>query len=1027
VALACACAVVANAFTPSGQPLATGQNKFLGCAYSSAQAPFFENYFNQITAENGGKWGTVEYTRDGTMNWTEADAAYAYAKARGFKYRHHILVWGSQQPSWISSLTTEQKREEIEEWFAAVASRYPDLDYVEVVNEPLHAPPNGETISFSTTKAANYSDALGGTGASGWEWILQSFRLARQYFPGKKLVLNEYGVLGDTSLTNQYLAIINLLKAENLIDVIAVQCHAFETNTDYGRTTATLSANLNTLAATGLPIMITEMDIDGPTDQIQLAEYQRVFPIFWNHPSVIGITLWGYRPGLWRNDQGANLVLADNTERPAMQWLRTFVGNFPPVVTSSQTFAVQTSAVNGTPVGTVLATDANAGTTLQGWAITGGSGASYFAINATSGQVTVSNRAGLDLVGVDSYTLQVTVGDGIATSTAATVMILTPASAPSVTTQPTAAAVRNGGSTSFAFAVSSPVQPTFQWQVSTDGGVAWSDLVNGGGYSSVTDGTLRLTGVTAAMNGHRFRCVATNLAGVVTSNEVILTVARRVGVDFNQDGRGDLILQNAVTGEWKVWLMNGATKSGEVSLKTMSLDWEIAGQGDFNLDGSTDLVLQNLVTGERGIWLLSGSKVLRWVSFGSLAPEWELVGTGDFNADGNVDIVLYNHNTGARGVWMMEGSNVREWVKLPVVATGWEIVAIGDFNLDGMSDLVWRSLKTNQCVVWLMNGVNSAQTGSLGVVAPEWRIAGTSDINGDGKDDLLLENTATGARGAWVMDGTKVQSWVGLGTLSQEWQFGRTSVLRALARAADFDRDGRTDLVWQNAVTGEWKIWLMNGAAKTGELALPTMTLDWEIVGTGDFNVDGNTDLVLQNLATGERGIWLLRGSTPSKWVSFGFLSRDWDLVGTGDFNADGCVDIILENPTTGQRGVWIMDRGRVCEWSLLPSVAIGWSIVASGDFDGDGQTDLVWRNTSTNECRVGLMNGVTAGPMGSLGTVAPELRIAGAADINQDGKDDLLLENTTTGARGAWTMDGKRVTGWISFGSVPIAWRIAN
>ncbi|HQF39822.1 MAG TPA: endo-1,4-beta-xylanase, partial [Opitutaceae bacterium] len=598
-ALAVACAVTAKAFTPSGPPMANGQTKFLGSCYSTSQTANFAAYFNQVTPENAGKWGSVEQTRD-VMNWTQLDEAYNFAKANGMKFRFHILVWGSQQPSWISALSTAEKLDEIKEWFAAVAARYPDLDYVEVVNEPLHAPPNGGQIAYSNPAvyAANYSDALGGAGTSGWEWLVQSFRLARQYFPGKKLVLNEYGLLNDSYSVSRYVQIVNLLKAENLVDVIATQAHAFET---YGVPTQTLTNNLATLAATGLPIMITEMDIDGPTDQAQLDEYKRVFPIFWNHPSVIGITLWGYRPGLWRNAQGAYLVLADNTERPAMQWLKTFVGNFPPVVTASQIFPVQTSAVNGTVVGTVLATDANAGTTLQGWAITGGTGASYFAINATTGQVTVSNRAGLDLAGVESFTLQVTVGDGIATSTAGTVTILTPASAPTATAQPAAAAVAVGANASFTFGVSSPIAFTRQWQFSSDGGATWNDLANGGVYSSVASDTLHITGATMAMNGYRFRCVATNLAGTATSAGAMLTVSSGMGSDFNYDGSADLVWQNTSTGERKIWLMNGTSKGSEVSLGNVPVEWQIAGTADFNGDGKTDILWQNSSTGERGV------------------------------------------------------------------------------------------------------------------------------------------------------------------------------------------------------------------------------------------------------------------------------------------------------------------------------------------------------------------------------------------------------------------------------------------
>lgn len=113
-----------------------------------------------------------------------------------------------------------------------------------------------------------------------------------------------------------------MLQAENLIDQVGVQAHAFSTR---GSATA-IEANLNNLATTGLPIYVTELDIDGLQDAVQLDDYQRLFPVFWEHPAVQGITLWGYRPGMWRTDQGAFLIEEDGvTERPALEWLRSYV------------------------------------------------------------------------------------------------------------------------------------------------------------------------------------------------------------------------------------------------------------------------------------------------------------------------------------------------------------------------------------------------------------------------------------------------------------------------------------------------------------------------------------------------------------------------------------------------------------------------------------------------------------------------------------------------------------------------------
>ena len=400
-------------FTPTGVPIAKGLSKFLGSAYSGPQAPFFANYWNQVTPENGGKWGSVEGTRN-VMNWNELDAAYNFAKANGFVYKHHTLIWGSQQPTWIENLPPAEQLAEIEQWFSLVAARYPDLPLIDVVNEPL--PGHNQPIGAGK---GNYYNALGGAGATGWDWVIKSFQLARQYFPNSKLLLNDFSIINDNNATTTYLTIINLLKERGLIDGIGDQGHAFQWT---GTASSTITNNLNRLAATGLPIYITELDIDGLDDQVQLNEYKRIFPLLWDHPSVKGVTLWGWRLGHWRTAQGDYLVNVNGSERPALVWLREFVTL--PVVTAGQTFNVSEKAVTGTAFGTVLATDLGPNTVFQNWQITGGTGSSAFAINSTTGQLTMLNNASLDFEsGTRSYTLTITVSDSYHTSTSETVTV----------------------------------------------------------------------------------------------------------------------------------------------------------------------------------------------------------------------------------------------------------------------------------------------------------------------------------------------------------------------------------------------------------------------------------------------------------------------------------------------------------------------------------------------------------------------------------------------------------------------------
>lgn len=313
-------------FQTEGPIIAYHKSKFLGSVWSGTNAynKDFEFYWNGMWHGNAGKWGTVEGTRN-QMNWGVLDEGYNFAKANGVKFNFHVLLWGSQQPAWIDDLPVEEKRAEIIEWMQLVADRYPDIDYLQVANEIINAPPDGSQNPWQSEPTANYADALGGAGETGFDWILEGFRLAREIFPDTPLMINEYGIESNTALCDRYVEIIQALQAENLIDLIGLQAHAFSTQ---NASTATLQANLEKIAATGLPIMLTEMEIDGFDDYVQLAEFQRVFPIYWDHPSVIGINISGHI-GNWRADQGAVLVNENFSERLALKWIREYVEASP--------------------------------------------------------------------------------------------------------------------------------------------------------------------------------------------------------------------------------------------------------------------------------------------------------------------------------------------------------------------------------------------------------------------------------------------------------------------------------------------------------------------------------------------------------------------------------------------------------------------------------------------------------------------------------------------------------------------------
>ncbi|HYH04379.1 MAG TPA: endo-1,4-beta-xylanase [Bacillota bacterium] len=358
--------------------LATGP-KFLGNVINYSVPTNFSDYWNQVTPENGTKWGSVESNRD-TMNWSSADRAYNYAKDNGMPFKFHTLVWGSQQPGWISGLSAEEQQAEVLEWFDAAAAKYGDSDMIDVVNEPLHAKPP-------------YKDAIGGDGATGWDWVIWSFEEARKRFKGK-LLINEYGIIADPPQAENYLKIIKLLQDRGLIDGIGIQCHQF--NMNYV-TTSTMKTVLDMLAATGLPIYVSELDINAD-DATQLALYKEKFPVLWEHPAVKGVTLWGYIEGqTWKAD--THLITAAGAERPALVWLKEYVsGNVvtpSPTVTSSAVPSPTVTATNP-PTATLVPTPtptptSNSGCTVSYTMYDWGGGATVSVTIKNNGSTAINN------------------------------------------------------------------------------------------------------------------------------------------------------------------------------------------------------------------------------------------------------------------------------------------------------------------------------------------------------------------------------------------------------------------------------------------------------------------------------------------------------------------------------------------------------------------------------------------------------------------------------------------------------------
>ncbi len=193
-----------------------------------------------------------------------------------------------------------------------------------------------------------------------------------------------------------------------------------------------------------------------------------------------------------------------------------------PAITAQPLPATQTICPGFTVSYSVTAT--GAGLTYQ-WQYNPGSGFvnlvnGGFISGATSTTLTIAN---VQVANAGSY--RVIVSGTCTPAATSNTVVLNVGSAPTISTQPANTTLCEGSNgTLTVVAAGTPTPTIFQWQVSTDGGVTWTNLTTGGSYTA----TLTLTNVTLAMNNNRYRVIITNSCGMtITSNVITLTVNAR--------------------------------------------------------------------------------------------------------------------------------------------------------------------------------------------------------------------------------------------------------------------------------------------------------------------------------------------------------------------------------------------------------------------------------------------------------------------------------------------------------------------
>jgi hypothetical protein len=548
--------------------------------------------------------------------------------------------------------------------------------------------------------------------------------------------------------------------------------------------------------------------------------------------------------------------------------------------------------------------------------------------------------------------------------------------------------------------------------------------------------------------------------------------------DFNGDGAPDLVVLSRLGASLTFYAGGGDLGFGPAVLTVIGLgSLSAIAPGDIDGDGHLDVVVasdsNNLVRWYKGDG--AGGFALGGAGDYPVGAFPGSVAVGDLNGDFRPDVAV--SNTLSDDVTILLNAGGGTFLPPTFFAAGDApfSVVVGNANGDGRPDLVVANRDTNDVTVLLGDGSGGFPTSRRvpGANAPNVALLFDADRNGNA--DLAVANWPSSTGGS-----VHVLPGEGLGDFGPVQVPGGSS---GPVAAADFDRDGRPDLVTGDPGNPEI---LFHRGKGDGTFEAPISSPAVAVVtslGVGDFDRDGVPDVVASTGAAVAVMLGDGAGTFASQPAFFplpdtgGLAVADFDhdgkldvaksdttpgtltvLFGDGaggfaattfttavggypsaivalDFNRDGILDLAVANATsdnvsilagTGTRSFFVSTTLATGPFSFPTGLA-------AGDFDKDGITDLVVTPQSDAPARIGYFRGTGLGfaaeatyPLGDPNKLNASSVATG--DFNGDGSLDLLVACRSDGNRDRYSVRVLPGTGMpaAAFGPAEV-WSIAQ
>ena len=504
--------------------------------------------------------------------------------------------------------------------------------------------------------------------------------------------------------------------------------------------------------------------------------------------------------------------------------------------------------------------------------------------------------------------------------------------------------------------------------------------------------------------------VAPSLAPAALHYDACCFASAIATADLTGQGRTDLLIGNAMSGDVSVLLDDGAAGYAEPFQvfipATPNIFYVVIAVGDVDGDAHPDLVATGL-SNEVYVYHGKGDGTFAEpVSFGVGDGDWpHAIAIADFDGDGKADIATANNTTGDVSILLGDGTG-----SFPVAtnfAVGANPVAMGvaDVTGDGNLDIVTANAGSLDMTVIAGDGAGGFGRAASYSIGPDVEPFGVAvgDVNGDGKADVVVANAGTDGSGfpppelpgsvsVFVADGA------GAFAAAVQYSSGPDEGRAQGIALGDITGDGHVDIVVSRPNANGVAVLAGDGSGAFGDAALYPVSVGPAPVALADVTHDGKLDVIAANAVSANVSILPGDGAGGVGYANRHAAGSYPHSVVAVDFNDDGIPDIATANLMGSDVSVLLADGSGGYAAAVHYPVGDSPTWIVAGDVDGDGHTDLVTADLGGGTVSIlrGDGNGAFATAMsyGVGGTFESPYAVA-LGDANNDGKLDIATANT--------------------------------